>query len=77
MLEVPIEGSRAQIGSHPLRVAQQSESVATAARAAVAYCERMGDKTESIFLERAAQREQDRIDIAAGLAVCGDVGEQY
>jgi len=73
MLEVPIEGSRAQIGSHPLRIAQQCQSVTTAARAAVAYCERMGDETESICLKRAAQRGQDRIHIAAGLDVCGDV----
>src|SRR5262249_61946117 len=56
--EVPIKGLRAQIGSHPLRIAQQCQSLAAAARAAIAYCERMGDETEPIRNTRWLRSEE-------------------
>jgi hypothetical protein len=43
--------------------------------AAVAYCQDMSNKTESIHLKRMAERQQDRIQFAAGLDVGNDIGQ--
>ncbi len=77
MIKVTIECLRAEIGSHPARIAQQRKRLAGLAGAAVADREHVRDETEMVRFERAAQRQQRRLNVgAATLGVGGHAREQ-
>ena len=56
MLQIPIEGSRIQMGAYLLRVVQERKRPAVLRGTAVAHLEYVRDKAEAIGFERAAQR---------------------
>ena len=65
MLQVMIERLCAQVRAHPARIMQERKRLAILARTTVACREHVGEETEAVGLERAAQRQQHVVDISA------------